>query len=116
MPKHDHNVNAVEEDMFVTSIDELVTPLLAIKKNLLIAGVFPGCDESCHFCLSSPANCPLLKVGVQCLIDNKEILFEKTSVPPVPLNDVSIITISANSSRAPPKDPLELHQFQKQLL
>ena len=84
MPKHDHNTNAIKEDMFVTSVDELITSLLIIKKNLLNAGVFPGCDESCYSCLSSPTSYPLLKVGVQCLIDNKEILFEKTYVPPVP--------------------------------
>ena len=37
MPKQDHNTNSIEEDMFVTSVDELVTPLLTIKKNLLNA-------------------------------------------------------------------------------
>ena len=46
MPKHGHNTNAIEEDMFVTSVNELMTPLLAIRKNLLNANVFPGCDES----------------------------------------------------------------------
>ena len=64
MPKHGHNANAIEEDMFSTSVDELVTPLLTIKKNLLNAGVFPGCDESCCSCLSSPTSCPLLKASV----------------------------------------------------
>ena len=113
MPKHGRDVNAVEEDMLVTLVDELVTPLLTIKKNLLNAGVFPGCDESCHFCLSSPTNCPLLRTSIQCLIVNKEMLFEKTSIPTVSYNDVSIVTISANSSGSPPKDPLELHQFLK---
>ena len=64
MPKHGHNTNAIEEGMFVTSVDELMTPLLTIKKNLLNASVFPGCDKNCHFCLSSPTNCPSLKAGV----------------------------------------------------
>ena len=50
MPKHGHDVNIVEEYMFVTSVDELMTPLLTIKNNLLNVDVFPGCDESCHFC------------------------------------------------------------------
>ena len=72
MPKHGHNTNAIEEEMFVNSVDELMTPLLTIKVNLLNAGVFPGCDEGCHFCLYSPTSCPLLKVGVQFLIDNKK--------------------------------------------
>ena len=75
MPKHGRDVNIVEEDMFVTLVDELVSPLLTIKKNLLNSSVFQGCDESCHFCLSSPTSCHFLKAGVQCLIDDKEILF-----------------------------------------
>ena len=108
MPKHDHNAKAIEEDMFITSVDELVTPLLTIKKKLLNASVFPGCDESCHFCLASPTSCPLLKAGVQYLIDNKEILFETTSVPTVSYNDVSIVTISANSSRVSTKRPVRI--------
>ena len=44
MPKHGHYTNAIEEDMFVTSVDELMTPLLTIKKNLLNSTVFPGHD------------------------------------------------------------------------
>ena len=83
MPRHCHNTNVIEEDLFVTTIDELMTPLQTIKINLLKTGVFSGCSEVFHLCLSSPTGCPLLKVGIQCLIDNKEILFEKTLVPPI---------------------------------
>ena len=90
-----------------------MTPLLTIKKNLLNVGVFPGCDESCHFCLSSPTSCPLLKAGVQCLIDNKEILFEKTFVPPVSYNDVSIVTIFDNSSKVSTKRPVRITSVPK---
>ena len=71
MPRHGHNTNAIEEYFFVTSVDELMTPLLTIKINLLKAGVFPGYNKVCHLCLSSPTGCPLLKTGIQCLIDNK---------------------------------------------
>ena len=35
MPKHE--VNAVEEDLFVVSVDDIVTPLLTVKKNLLLS-------------------------------------------------------------------------------
>ena len=49
-----------------------------------------------------------LNAGVQCLIDNKEILFEKTSIPTVSYNDVSIVTISANSSRVSTKRPVRI--------
>ena len=38
MPRHGHNANAVEEDLFVSTVDELLTPLLTIKLNLLKAG------------------------------------------------------------------------------
>ena len=113
MPKHNRDVNIVEEDMFVTLVDELVTPLLTIKKNLLIAGVFPGYDESCRLCLSSPTSCLLLKPGVQRLIDNKEILFEKTSIPTVSYKDVSIVTIFDNSSRVSTKRPVIITSVSK---
>ena len=42
MPRHGHNANAVEEDLFVATVDELLTLLLIIKLNLLKAGIFPG--------------------------------------------------------------------------
>ena len=71
MPKHGRGVNTVKDDMFITTVDELVTPLLTVKKNLLKAGLFPGCDEGCHFCLSLPTSCHLLKAGVQRLMDDK---------------------------------------------
>ena len=64
MPKHGRDVNVVEDDMFVTAVDELVTPLLTVKKNLLKAGLFPGCDKGCHLCLSLLTGCHLLKAGV----------------------------------------------------
>ena len=63
MPKHGLDVNIVEDDMFVTVVDELVTPLLTVKKNLLKAGLFPDYDEGCHFCLSLPTGCHLMKAG-----------------------------------------------------
>ena len=80
MPNHDRGVNAVNDDTFVTSVEELVTPLMTIKWNLLQVGLFPGCGEDCHLCLSLPTGCYLLKVDVQRLMDDKEILFEKTPI------------------------------------
>ena len=61
IPKHGRGVNAVEEDVFVTSKEELVTPLMTIKWNLLKAGLFLGCDEGFHLCSFLPTGCPLLK-------------------------------------------------------
>ena len=46
MPKHDQGVNAVDDDCFVSSVNDLTTPLLTIKRNLLQAGMFPDCGES----------------------------------------------------------------------
>ena len=40
MPKHNCGVNAIDTDMFVTSVDEVSTPLITHKKNLLLAGLF----------------------------------------------------------------------------
>ena len=46
MPKHGRGINAIEDDVFVTVVDELVTPLLTIKRNLLKASLFPGCAKT----------------------------------------------------------------------
>ena len=99
MPKHGHNAHAIEEDLYVVVVDNLMTPLPIIKMNLLKAGIFPGCEKDCYLCSSLPTDCLLLKLGIQRLMDNQEILFEKTPVIPTPINDVSIITISANLSK-----------------
>ena len=77
MPKHGQGVNAVDDDRFVSSVDELATPLLIVKRNMLRVGLFSGCGEGCHLCMSLPDGCLLLKMGVQRLMVNKEILFEK---------------------------------------
>ena len=34
MPRHGHNTNVVEEELFVTTVDELLTPLPIIKITL----------------------------------------------------------------------------------
>ena len=88
MLRHGHNANVVEEDLFVSTVDELLTPLLTIKLNFLKAGVIPGCDQDYHTCLSSSFDSPLLKKGIQQLIDNQEILFEKAHVSPIPVLEV----------------------------
>ena len=115
MPKHGHGVNAVEDDLFVTSVEDISTPLMTVKKNLLLSDLFPGCGKGCHLCSVLPTGCPLLKSGVQRMMNNKEILFEKTVVPLIPIEDVSIITIFANSSKAPRESLLELHLFRELL-
>ena len=101
----------MDTDLFVTLVDEVSTPLMTVKKNLLSADLFSGCGEGCHMCSFLPSGFHLLKSGVQCLMDSKEILFEKTYIPVVPFEDIAIITISAN----PSKVSLRLHLFQELL-
>ena len=53
MPKHGHGVNVMDDDLFVTSVEEISTPLMTVKKNLLLASLFLGCGvATCvQFCL-----------------------------------------------------------------
>ena len=81
---------------------------MTVKKNLLSASLFPGCGEGCHLRSILPVGCHLLKSGVQRLMDNKEILFEKTLVPLIPVEDVSIITTSFNPSKASSRKPVRI--------
>ena len=106
MPKD--GVNAIDEDSFVVSVNDIVTPLITVKKNLLLAGLFPGCDEDCRMCSVLPTGCHLLKSGVQRLMNNKEIMFEKTLVPLVPTEEVAIITIFDNYSKDPSRKPVRI--------
>ena len=59
-------------------------------------------------CSILPAGCHLLKSSVQCLMDNKEILFEKAMIPVIPTEDVAIITISANPSKVSSRKPVRI--------
>ena len=108
MPKHGHGVNAMDDYLFVTSMEEISTPLMKVKKNSLLVVLFPGCGEGCHICSILPAGYHLLKSGVRRLIDNIEILFEKTLITLVPIQDVAIITISANPSKVSSRKPVRI--------
>ena len=97
------------EDLHVTNVADLLTPLPVIKVNLMRAGIFPGCGKDCYFCLNIRADCPLLKSGIQRLMDTQEILFQKTLVDTIthvtpatfdtPTNDIAIITIFYDLSK-----------------
>ena len=89
-PMPQHGVNVVDEDVYVVSVNDLATPLKTVKRNLLLAGLFPGCSEGCLFCAVSLSGCPLLKLGIQSLMDSKEILFKKSAVQLVPVEEVSV--------------------------
>ena len=107
-PMPQHGVNAVEEDPYVTSVDDIGTLLLSVKRDLLLAGLFPGCSKGCLLCAISPTGCPLLKSCVQNLMDSKEILFKKTVVPIVPTEEVSVVTIFNNPIKAPLRKPVKI--------
>ena len=48
MPNHGKGVNAIEDTVFVSSVEDLTTPLTIVKENLLRVGVFPGCLKDCN--------------------------------------------------------------------
>jgi hypothetical protein len=79
MPNHDKSSNAVGDDTYVFNIDDLTIPLMTVKKNLLQAGVNPGCPENCRWCPSAPDGCAWLRRRIQCMMDNREVLFLKPS-------------------------------------
>ena len=57
MPKH--GVNVVDEDSFVVSVKDIATPLLTVKKNLLLADLFPDCGKGCRLCSVLPTECDI---------------------------------------------------------
>ena len=63
MPKHDKGISDVEDVLYVTFVDDVVTPLSTIKNNILQVGLFLGYIEGCYFCAVQPNDCGLLKGG-----------------------------------------------------
>ena len=61
MPNHGKGVNAIEDTAFVSSVEDLTTPLTIVKENLLRAGVFPGCLKDCNCCIEQVNGCKWLK-------------------------------------------------------
>ena len=78
MPNHDKIVNDVGDVSYVSAVSDLTTPLMIVKKKLLQADLFPGCVENCYHCASQSNGCVLLKEGIQRLMDDRVIIFEKT--------------------------------------
>ena len=102
MPNHDKGVNAIEYVSYVSTVKDLTTPLMFVKEKLLQAGLFSGYAEDCYYCASQSNGSTLLKKGIQCLMDDNEILFEKIPLEKTPyvesasqdlnLEDVSTIS------------------------
>ena len=111
MPNHGKGINAIDDTTFVSSIEDLTTPLTTVKDNLLRVGVFPGCSKDCVCCDQEVNGCKRLKEGVQCMINSREILFEK--IPTIKsltnkVEDLSIITISNKPFRIPLMVPIRI--------
>ena len=81
---------------------------MIVKKKLLQASLFPGYIEKYCYYASQSNGCVLLKEGIQRLMDDRVILFEKTPYKEnlckiisqsLKLEDVSMITISGTPVR-----------------
>ena len=64
MPNHYKGINFIYEFYYVSTMNDLTTPLMIIKKNLQQADLFPGCIKRCY-CFTAQSNgCKLLKEGI----------------------------------------------------
>lgn len=101
MPLHNnHSTNAIDDSLnLVHDVNLLRTPLLFVKKKLLEHDIFPGCLEGCQMCLNHPKGYEDLKMGIQCLIDQSRIQFDRIQKD-CDDSDVATITI--------PYDPISV--------
>ena len=53
MPKHDKGISVIDDVSYVSTVSDLTTPLLIIKKNLLQASLFSGYIERCYCCTTN---------------------------------------------------------------
>ena len=51
MLNHGKGVNAIDDTTFVSSVEDLTTPLTTMKENLLRVGVFHNCLKYCDCCV-----------------------------------------------------------------
>src|SRR4051812_20077758 len=77
MPKHDKTVNAIIDTVYIYDVRELSTPLLEVKRKLILVGYFPGCDPDCFYCAHLPNGCENLRMGIQKWMDHRIIMFER---------------------------------------
>ena len=64
MPSHGKGVNAIDDVSHVSTISDLATPLMTVKKNLLRADLFSGCPENCYHCAYKNNGCVWLNKGI----------------------------------------------------
>ncbi|XP_050889623.1 uncharacterized protein LOC127094905 [Lathyrus oleraceus] len=73
MPPHNNAaMNMIEVDngrRMMSHVDELKTPLIEIKNDLMKDNAFPICSNDCEHCLINPQQCKTLKYVIQQLMD-----------------------------------------------
>src|SRR4051812_37144990 len=77
MSKHDKTVNAIIDTIYIYDVGELSTPLLEVKRKLIQAGYFLGCDPDCFYCTHLPNGCENVRMGIQKWMDRHIIMFER---------------------------------------
>ena len=116
MPNHDKGVNAIDDVSYVSVVSDL-TPMMIVKKKMLQAGLFPGWFENSYYYTYQSNGCIRLKEGIQRLMDDRVIIFEKTPSEEslcksmsqgLKLNDVSVITIFGTLVRITHKGLLKI--------
>ncbi|KAI5390588.1 hypothetical protein KIW84_075770 [Lathyrus oleraceus] len=120
MPNHDKTVNAVDGNSRISNVSDLAAPLLTIKENLLQAGLFPGCAEDCDLCALRPDDCLKLRNGIQRLMDDRTILFEKVPKVENRVEEISVIArskvpVKITATRMPVKitaEPKQSHSVE----
>ncbi|KAI5422655.1 uncharacterized protein LOC127076396 isoform X2 [Lathyrus oleraceus] len=112
MPNHDKTVNAVDDNSHISNVADLASPLLTIKKKLLQTGLFPGCAENCDLCILRPNDCLKLRNGIQRLMDERTILFEKIPKVESSIEEIFVIArskvpVKITATRVPVKITVE---------
>lgn len=88
-PMSPHNkpaVNMVEIDegrRLVSRVDELKTPLIKIKEQLLKSSVFPVYDANCEHCVINPQECKVLMSIIHRLMNEGIMVVEHLSTSEV---------------------------------
>ena len=92
----------------VMNVEQVTTPLSFVKRYLLENSIFPGCTSECVKCREQPKGCDDLKSGIQLLMKQGSLQFDrKPSYRKVTEEDVIVISIPYTPARilAPSRAP-----------
>ncbi|KAI5405471.1 hypothetical protein KIW84_052309 [Lathyrus oleraceus] len=106
MPQHGGpRVNSVEDGEnlnLVVNINDVQTSLFVVKEHLLRGGVFPGYDKNCSDCGNHENGCVKLKEGIQELMNDGCLQFDRVVKY---REEVSTVTIYFTPSEGPVRAP-----------